>query len=74
MIRLVTPDFFEMTSSYIEANNQNNSELSEFIKIEILEQARIESYSNLKLKLKGLNQNWKCLKWRLPQWETTSKY
>ena len=28
VIRLVTPDFFEMTSSYIEANNQNNYELS----------------------------------------------
>ena len=38
VIRLVTPDFFEMTSSYIEANNQNNYELSEFIKIEILDQ------------------------------------
>ena len=24
----------------------------------------IESFSNFKLKLRGLNQNWKCLKWR----------
>ena len=38
IIIIVTPDFYEMVSSYIKATNDNNIELSEFIKIEILDQ------------------------------------
>ena len=38
IIRIVTPDFYEIVSSYIKATNDNNIELSEFIKIEILDQ------------------------------------
>jgi len=38
IIRIVTPDFYEMVSSYIKATNENDMELTEFVKIEILDQ------------------------------------
>ena len=57
----------------IEMKTTSNGRRPKNIKSWISQQSLIKSFSNFKLKLRGLNQNRKCLKWRQPPKESDLK-